>query len=132
MKGLLLSILALLILSNMGCQKPKHKPTDLNGTWERIQSNDGRYIGMQVLFNDDAGTIASLPTGPTGYFSVGAVKWQTITPVVSAFHEYEFQELSSNNTYLNGTIDLYDNNDTLKISSSFSAAPGSEQIWVRR
>lgn len=132
MKGLFLVVLIVLILSNTSCQKPKHKIEDLNGTWERIESSDNRYLGMKIMFKDKEGTVESVAMDSSGYFEVGVVKWTEITPVVSLLHEYEFQELSSKNTYYGGTIDLYPSKDTLKIVSDFRTAPGSEQIWVRR
>ncbi|MCP4441305.1 MAG: hypothetical protein GY810_20560 [Aureispira sp.] len=127
MKGLFLSLLVLVILSNTSCRKAKHTATELDGTWERIYSSDGRYLGMEVSCSNGVGTITSTPDGS---FNVGQGKWNSITPVVSALYRFTAQELGSDGEYYNSTINTI--GDTLVINVSFSAAPGYEQKWIRK
>jgi hypothetical protein len=126
-----------LILFSASCRKnknPLYRVEDISGQWKRVLSSKPQYDSlMYISINGSDGIIDS--TLISGYFTIGTVKWKSITPDDDS--SFVYQELGSDNAYYNSRMTYIKNSSNgietlfLEINSN-GEDNGSWQYWERQ
>jgi hypothetical protein len=128
---------AILLLFSQSCRKnkrPLYSTDDIAGQWRRVNSSKPEYDSlMYVSISGSNGTIDS--TFVSGYFTVGTIKWKSITPDDDSIFVY--QELGSDNSYYTSKMTYIKKSNNgietlfLQINSN-GDENGSWQYWERQ
>jgi hypothetical protein len=128
---------SLLLLFSQSCRKnkrPLYSTDDLAGQWKRVLSSKPEYDSlMYVSISSSNGTIDS--TFISGNFTVGTLKWKSITPDDDSVFVYK--DLGSDNSYYTSRMTYIKNSDNgietlfLEINSN-GEENGSWQYWERQ
>lgn len=126
-----------LILFSASCRKnknPIYTVSDISGQWKRVLSSKPQYDSlMYISINGSDGIIDS--TLISGYFTIGTVKWKSISPDDDS--SFVYQELGSDNAYYNSRMTYIKNSSNgietlfLEINSN-GEDNGSWQYWERQ
>ena len=107
---------------------------DISGQWKRVLSSKPQYDSlMYISIIGSDGIIDS--TLISGYFTIGTVKWKSITPDDDS--SFVYQELGSDNAYYNSRMTYIKNSSNgietlfLEINSN-GEDNGSWQYWERQ
>ena len=108
--------------------------SDISGQWKRVLSSKPQYDSlMYISIIGSDGIIDS--TLISGYFTIGTVKWKSITPDDDS--SFVYQELGSDNAYYNSRMTYIKNSNNgietlfLEINSN-GEDNGSWQYWERQ
>ncbi len=127
----------LLLLFSQSCRKnksPLYNTDDLAGQWKRVLSSKPEYDSlMYVSISGSNGSVDS--TFISGNFTVGTIKWKSITPDDDSVFVYK--DLGSDNSYYSSRMTYIKNSDNgietlfLEINSN-GEENGSWQYWERQ
>jgi hypothetical protein len=135
---LLIYLLAIaIVIFSASCRKnkrPLYSTEDIKGQWKRILSSKPEYDSLMYITIDGSNGIID-STFIAGYFTVGTIKWKSITPDDDSVFTYK--DLGSDNSFYTSKMTYIKNGSNgietlfLEINSN-GDENGSWQYWEKQ